>query len=527
MSSKKKAMKKKKPVAKKSAPKPKKKARVVFAPKKPAPKPAPAPVEKPVEKAVAAAEEPKQKHEGLQALRGMKDILPKEQQYWYALLDHAQRLAQFYDFGWIQTPLMEDARLYIRSIGRGTDIVEKEMYVFEDRDLQKVAVRPEGTAGVVRAYIQHGMLNLPQPVKFWYWGSMFRHERPQKGRYREHHQVGFELFGDTSPSADAHLIATAYSLLSDLGINAEVRINSIGTPEDRARYIMELVGYYRTKRSYLCEDCKRRMIKNPLRLLDCKEEGCRPLRDEAPQIVDWLSESSKKFFMELLEDLDELQIPYALDPFLVRGLDYYTHTVFELYAKAAVKEEEKEEEKAGEKSEDGEAVEKTEDLPAGEPEAEKTEEQPEKETEKEGAQTALGGGGRYDLLVEQMGGRPTPAVGFGLGMERIVTELKKRPEDFEPKPPLVFVAHLGQGARRRALSLLQQLRLEGMRVGFNLSKTSLKAQLDIADKQKVRYTLILGQKEMMDGTIIIRDMESGAQEIVDCNKIVPYLKKML
>lgn len=506
MAKKKKVVKKK--VAKKFVAKSKKKARVVVV-KKSAPKPKPVPmkpVEKPVEKVEIETEEPKQKHEGLQALRGMKDILPKEDQYWYALLDHAQRLAQFYDFGWIQTPLLEDARLYVRSIGRGTDIVEKEMYVFEDRDMERVALRPEGTAGVVRAYIQHGMLNLPQPVKLWYWGSMFRHERPQKGRYREHHQIGFELFGDTSPSADAHLIAVAHSLLSDLGINVEVRINSIGMPEDRARYIMELTGYYRTKRSYLCEDCKKRLTRNPLRLLDCKEEGCKPLRDEAPQIVDWLSESSKKFFMELLEDLDELQISYALDPFLVRGLDYYTHTVFELYAKDVVKDVVKE----------------------GVGENAKTEESGEKEpVVKETAQSALGGGGRYDLLVEQIGGRPTPAVGFGLGMERIVTELKKRPEDFEPKPPTVFVAHLGQGARRKALSLLQQLRTEGMRVGFNLSKTSLKAQLDIADKYKVRYTLILGQKEMMDGTIIIRDMESGAQEIIDSAKVVPYVKKML
>ncbi|MEK7481414.1 MAG: histidine--tRNA ligase [Patescibacteria group bacterium] len=507
MAKKKKAMKQKKKTVRKVFAKPKKKAPVAVS-KKPAPKPQPAPSKpapQPVEKPEAEAEEPKQKHEGLQALRGMKDILPKEQQYWYALLDHAQRLAQFYDFGWIQTPLLEDARLYVRSIGRGTDIVEKEMYVFEDRDMDRVAIRPEGTAGVVRAYIQHGMLNLPQPVKLWYWGSMFRHERPQKGRYREHHQIGFELFGDTSSSADAHLIAVAYSLLSDLGINVEVRINSIGMPEDRARYIMELTGYYRAKRSYLCEDCKKRLTKNPLRLLDCKEEGCKPLRDEAPQIVDWLSEPSKKFFMELLEDLDELQIPYALDPFLVRGLDYYTHTVFEFYAKEREKDGEDEKDSAeGGEEHDGN-----------------------KEAVPERAQSALGGGGRYDLLVEHMGGRPTPAVGFGLGMERIVTELKKRPDDFEPKPPTVFLAHLGQGARRKALALLQQLHAEGMRVGFNLSKTSLKAQLDIADKYKVRYTLILGQKEMMDSTIIIRDMESGAQEIIDIAKVVPYVKKML
>ena len=434
------------------------------------------------------------KHSGLQALRGMKDILPKEDRYWYAALDHAKALAQFNAFGWIQTPILEDAKLYIRSIGKGTDIVEKEMYVFDDLDGDKVALRPEGTAGVVRAYIQHGMLNLPQPVKLWYWGSMLRHERPQKGRYREHHQIGFEMFGDESPSGDAQLIAIAHALLSDLGIPVEVRLNSIGTPEDRARYIMELTGYYRAKRTYLCEDCKRRLTKNPLRLLDCKEESCKPLRDGAPQIVDWLSENSKKFFMGLLEYLDELEIPYSLDPFLVRGLDYYTHTVFEFYTKA---------EEGGSltnKTGAGEVVEET-------------------------AQSALGGGGRYDLLVEQLGGRPTPAAGFGLGIERIVTELKKRPEEFEPKPPMVFLAHLGQQARRKALYLLSLLREEGMRVGFNLAKTSLKSQLDIADKQKVLYTLILGQKEMMDGTIIVRDMESGVQEIVDMQKIVPFLKK--
>ncbi len=483
MAKKKKASKQKakKKVVKKAAPK---KRAVFIAKKKPIVEKklaAPAPV---AEQKTADAEEggASQKHSGLQALRGMKDILPKEDQYWYALLDHAIRLAQFYEFGWIQTPLLEDARLYVRSIGKGTDIVEKEMYVFEDRDLERVALRPEGTAGVVRAYIQHGMLNLPQPVKMWYFASMFRHERPQKGRYREHHQIGFEVFGDPSPSADAQLIAIAYTLLSDLGIPVEVRINSIGMPDERARYIVELTGYYRAKRSYLCEDCKKRLNRNPLRLLDCKEEGCKPLRDEAPQIVDWLSESSKKFFMELLEDLDELQVPYSLDPFLVRGLDYYSHTVFEFYTK---------------------------------------------EQDAETAQSALGGGGRYDLLVEQLGGRPTSAVGFGVGMERIVTELKKRPDEFAQKPPTVFLAHLGQGARRKALRLLQDLHAEGMRVGFNLAKTSLKAQLDIADKQKVIYTLILGQKEMMDGTIIVRDMESGAQEIVDVTKIVPFLKKKL
>jgi len=434
------------------------------------------------QKAEDEAAEERRKRDGIQALRGMKDILPKEDQYWYAVTDHARDLAQFNGFGWIQTPLLEDVKLFVRSIGKGTDIVEKEMYVFDDRDGPKVALRPEGTAGVVRAYIQHGMLNLPQPVKVWYWGSMFRHERPQKGRYREHRQVGFEIFGDTKPGADAQLISIAYSLLSDLGVETEVRINSIGTPDDRARYIMELVGYYRSKRSYLCDDCKKRLTKNPLRLLDCKEDGCRPLREEAPQIVDWLSEDSKRFFMELLEYLDELEIPYALDPFLVRGLDYYTHTVFEFFTR---------------------------------------------ELESETAQSALGGGGRYDLLVSQMGGRETPAVGFGLGLERIVTELKKRPEDFESKPPMIFLAHLGEGARRKTLTLLRQMRREGMRVGFNLAKASLKAQLEIADKQKVEYTLILGQKEMMDGTIIVRDMISGVQEIVDQKRIVGFLKKKM
>lgn len=425
--------------------------------------------------------EPRRKPD-FQSLRGIKDILPKESQYWLAITDHARVLADFFNFRFAQVPMMENKKLYIRSIGKGTDIVDKEMYTFEDNDNNKVALRPEFTAGFSRAYIQHGMFNLPQPVKMWTWGSCFRYDRPQKGRFREFRQVNFEVFGDEKAGTDAELIAIAYSLLHDLGINPVLRINSIGTPDDRERYIMELVGYYRSKRSYLCDDCKKRINRNPLRLLDCKEEGCRPLRDDAPQIVDWLSEKSKKFFMELLEYLDDLEVPYEMDPFLVRGLDYYTHTVFEFFAKDA---------------------------------------------DEETAQSALGGGGRYNLLLEQLGGRETPAVGFALGMERIVSELKKRPDDFKPKAPQVFLAHLGEGARRKALKLASDLRTEGFRVGFNIAKASLKAQLDIANKQEVKYTLILGQKEMMDETIILRDMEAGVQEVVDQSRILAMLKKKL
>ncbi len=419
-------------------------------------------------------------------LRGMHDILPKEERYWKKAYHVAEDLGTHFQFGRIETPLLEEASLFIRSIGKGTDVVDKEMYLFEDRDGSKVCLRPEGTAGVLRAYISNGLWNATQPIKVWYWGQMFRHDRPQAGRYRQFHQAGFETIGSNDPSMDAELILVAYNFFKDLGLPVMIHVNSLGTPDERQRYKVELVNYYRSKRGYLCEDCKLRLTKNPLRLLDCKVEGCLSVKEDSPQIVDWLTPESKNHFMKVLEYLDVLSVPYQLTPSLVRGLDYYTHTVFEIYAETSLEE---------------------------------------------GAQSALGGGGRYDLLAEELGGRPTPACGMAIGIERALMvvrqHLEKNGTDIPKERPDVFLAQLGEEARRVSLRLIDQLRQSGIRVGYNLSKGSLKAQMELADAAKVSIAVIIGQKEMQDGTAIVRDMESGVQEIVDQKKVDALLKKKL
>lgn len=420
----------------------------------------------------------------LESLRGMKDILPRDGKEWSDVYRKAMDIAEAYGFQYMETPVVEPAQLFIRSIGRGTDVVDKEMYVFEDKDGSKVCLRPEFTASFVRSYIQHGMLNLPQPVKVWTWGQLFRHDRPQAGRYRQFHQFDCETFGEFDPVVDAELISVAYNFLRDLGIETTVHINSIGTLEDRQNYIMELVGYLKTKRSYLCEDCKKRLVRNPLRVLDCKEQGCKTVLQDAPQIIDWLSVKSKNFFMSVIEYLDELKVEYTLDSTLVRGLDYYSDTVFEIFANNAP----------------------------------------------EGSQTALGGGGRYDSLIEQMGGRPTPACGFALGMERVlyaIPNVKPVETGMVVKEPKMFFAQLGDQARRRSLGLIEDLRRKGVTVDFNLAKGSLKTQLELADKVQATHTIIIGQKEVQDGTAIIRDMDSGIQETIDQKKIYQEVMKKL
>jgi histidyl-tRNA synthetase len=418
-------------------------------------------------------------------LRGIKDIIPKDSKYWKRMSHLAEDISEAYCYGKIETPILEEAGLFIRSVGKGTDVVDKEMYIFEDRDGSKICLRPEATASVARAYIGHGMQSLPQPIKVWYMGPMFRHDRPQAGRFRQFHQFGCEVVGGRDHAIDAELIAVAYNYLLDLGIKTVVNINSIGNAVDRQNYIIELVGYLRSKRSYLCDNCKKRINKNPLRVLDCKNDQCSHVLEEAPQILDWLSDKSKAFFMKVLEYLDELEIPYSLQSTLVRGLDYYSDTVFEFYL----------------------------------------------DDDEQGSQSALGGGGRYDGLMEQLGGPETPACGFSLGLERIASILKKRDEaeGGEPKEETaqVFFAQLGEQARRRTLVLIEELRKEGITVKHNVAKPTLKAQLELANKFKVGHTLILGQKEVQDGTIIVRDMDSGIQEIVDQNKLKNKLKKIL
>ncbi len=425
----------------------------------------------------------KMKHYSL--LRGMKDVRPKDSEHWMTIMNTAQNISEAYGYSYIEPPVLEEAQLFIRTIGKGTDVVDKEMYVFEDKDGTKVGLRPEFTAGVVRSFIVHGMHSLSQPVKTWYFGQVFRHDRPQAGRQRQFHQFGAEVIGTRDPVIDAELISVAYNYLRDLGIAAEVHINSIGSLEDRQNYLVELVGYLRSKRSYLSEDSKKRLTKNPLRILDSKDPGDKEVVAEAPQIIDWLSADSKGYFMKVLEYLDELAIPYVLVPTLVRGLDYYTDTVFEIFS---------------------------EDVSEG------------------GSQSALCGGGRYDGLVEQLGGpAQTPACGFSIGVERVMSKYRQVQEEKpeQTKRSGIYFAQLGVQARRRSLALIEELRRAGIKVHFHLAKGSLKQQLESANKILASHAVIIGQKEVLDGTVIIRDMDSGIQEIVDQKKIEREIRKIV
>lgn len=417
-----------------------------------------------------------------QLLRGFRDILPDDQPYWDAVVGSGQALANAYGYDRIELPLVESADLFARSVGKQTDIVEKEMFLFPDSSGVNVVLRPEATASCARAYIEHGMVDRPQPVKMFYQGPMFRYERPQAGRYRQFFQLGYESFGSADPVVDAEMIILGNVLFTELGLPVIAHINSLGTPESRTQYKVELVAHYRKHKNETCEDCKRRMLKNPLRVLDCKEEGCQPVKESAPQILDFLDESSKEHFMKVLEYLDEMAVPYVLTPHLVRGLDYYAHTVFEFYLAD---------------QEDGRR------------------------------QSALGGGGRYDGLVELLGGRPTPACGFAPGIDRIMSAMKEKGLTGRKQEPQVFLAPLGDAARKKAFPLFEQLRKAGVLAAQSFGKSALKAQLEAADKAKVRYTLILGQKEVLDGTIIVRDMDSGAQETVDNAKVVGIIQKKL
>lgn len=422
------------------------------------------------------------KGERLQSVRGMKDILPQDERMWGWITDHARTIARAYGFQFIQTPILEETSLFVRAVGKETDIVEKEMFSFVDQGGEHLSLRPEFTAGIVRAYVEHGMLNQPQPVQLVTIGPVFRHERPQAGRLRQHHQFNCEVLGDASAVSDAQLIMLAFYFYKGLGIDVTVHVNSVGCPQCRPAYTEDLQRYYKAHRKSLCEDCQRRLVKNPLRVLDCKEESCKPIVAGAPQMLDRLCEECKNHFMKALEYLDDGAIPYNLAHYLVRGLDYYTKTVFEFTTA----------------SPDG-----TESL-------------------------ALGGGGRYDGLVEQLSGRACPAAGFGIGLERVITTLRSRM--IEPptgERPQVFLAQLGDAAKRRAILLFEECRRVGLTVLANFAKDSLKVQLELARKARVRYTIIIGQKEVMEGTMLLRDMDGGSQEVVNAERIIHVLTKKL
>ncbi|MCI0471289.1 MAG: histidine--tRNA ligase [Candidatus Aminicenantes bacterium] len=438
-----------------------------------------------MKKIVRKSKTPEAKEELLlQPPRGMRDILPKGQPYWQQVRRLAEKTAADFGYRRIDVPLVEFTNLFARGIGEGTDIVEKEMYSFSTKGGEKVSLRPEFTAGIARAYIQHGMNVEPKPVKLFYIGTCYRYDRPQEGRYREFNQLGCEAFGEQDAILDAQMIQMAWRIVHQLGIkNVNVRLNSVGCPACRKQFRNLLVSYLESKRQKLCIDCKRRLETNPMRILDCKEDKCVQVAAGAPQSVDHLCPECRAHFKDLLEYLDELEIPFEIDPNLVRGLDYYTRTAFELFAD----------------SEEG-GIKKN----------------------------ALGGGGRYDYLVKNLGGDDTPAVGFGIGMDRLVLEMKKTGAKFyrEPKPR-VFLAQLGNLAKRKSLRMFEALERAGILVAESFGRGSLKSQLKIADRLGVELTLILGQKEAIDKTVIVKEMASGMQEVVNADKIVDEVKKRL
>ncbi len=418
----------------------------------------------------------------LQALRGMRDILPDEQPYWERVrrvLTHAQ---QEYGFQRIDLPLVEFSHLYLRAIGTGTDVVDKEMYVFNTRGGDKVALRPEMTAGLCRAYIQHGMSVLPKPVKLFSFGSLFRYDRPQEGRYREHTQANFDMFGEEDPILDAQALQLAYRVMRELGLkHIEFQVNSIGTPESRKDYEKALLRYLESQKHRLCQNCRERFETNPMRILDCKEDKCIQLTMHAPQSLDYLDQESRNHFTHLLGYLDELELPYVINTRLVRGLEYYTRTVFEIWS-----------------------------------------------ADKDGKKYSLGGGGRYDRLIQILGGEPTPAIGFGIGIDRVVLEMKRmQVKPYEAPKPKVFLAQLGDLAKKKSLRVFADLEKNGVLLAESFGRGSLKSQMRVASRIGAEVTVIIGHKEALDETAIVKDMISGTQETVTRERLVDAVKKIL
>ena len=400
------------------------------------------------------------------APRGTSDLLPEQQKYWRYIESKAMELAGEYGFSRIDTPVFEDSDLFIRSVGEGTDIVEKEMYTFEDRGGDSVTLRPEGTAPVCRAYLEHGMHNLPQPVRMYYFCPVFRYERPQAGRFREHHQFGLEVLGDPDPSVDAEVIEFASRFMGSLGLSdINILVNSIGDLECRPGYISRLRDYYTGLKAQLCPDCLTRLERNPLRLLDCKVETCHALGDEAPRSADHLCQPCQDHWDRLEEYLAAMGITYQVDHRLVRGLDYYTRTVFEV---------------------------QPQDV---------------------GGQSTILGGGRYDGLVEELGGRATPGIGFATGMERLTLNLQRGGVAVPDVPaPSYLVANVGPGARAAALKLAADLRRAGVGAVLSSGSRALRGQMRQANALNIPYALILGDDEIERGEVMVRDMLASTQE---------------
>lgn len=414
-----------------------------------------------------------------QSPKGVKDVLPSEQACWQHVENIMRHTARVFGYEKINLPVFEETALFLRGVGEGTDIVDKEMYTFMDKGNQSMTLRPEFTAGVMRAYLQHGMASWPTPVKLWSTGPVFRYERPQAGRFRQHTQFNVEALGEQDPALDFEIMSIAWTLYNQLGFkNLGFQINSIGCPACRPAYLKKLSAYYKTQSNHICEDCKKRLQKNPLRVLDCKNSSCQPVIEKAPPMIENLCKECDDHFKKLLDYLGRLKRPYQINHRLVRGLDYYTKTVFEVWAEGI------------------------------------------------GAQNAVCGGGRYDGLTEVLGGPPTPAVGFASGIERIVMILQN--QDF--KPPLIsgsdiYIATMGEAAKSKGVELLTQLREKNLRTIMGYGDRSFKAQMREADRRGVKYTILLGEEEMQRNEAVVKCMEDSSQESMPLESLSGFFLK--
>lgn len=411
--------------------------------------------------------------------RGTNDILPGEVEKWQFLEQLTGQVCREYGYGEIRTPIFEHTELFSRGVGETTDIVEKEMYTFTDRGDRSITLRPEGTASTVRAYVENKLYALPQPVKVYYTGPMFRYDRPQAGRYRQFHQFGVEVFGSNDPAIDAEVIAMAMDIYQRIGLkNLELHLNSVGCPTCRPALRQRLQEYFKPHLENLCPNCQGRYERNPLRILDCKSEKCQEFGKDAPTTLDVLCPDCAAHFAAVKGYLDEVGVSYTVNNRLVRGLDYYTRTAFEIM---------------------------TQDI---------------------GAQSSIGGGGRYNGLIEECGGPATPGIGFALGLERILLTAERQGIVFPVnRGPQVFIATAGSGVAKKAFGLLQSLRQQGMAVEQDYLGRSLKAQMKYAGKLAARFVIILGEEEFDRGVAVVRDMQAGEQQEVGLGDLVAFIQE--
>ncbi len=416
--------------------------------------------------------------DSIQAVKGMNDILPEQVGWWQKVESVAREILENFGYREIRTPVVEKLDLFARGIGDGTDIVEKEMYAFEDRSGDRLALRPEATASVVRAYIQHKLQGDPVTQKFYALGPMFRRERPQKGRYRQFHQIDVEAFGVDDPMLDAEMMYMLRLYLEKLGLKSvTLHINSLGCPQCREGHRKGLQSYLETHAETLCPDCQRRRHTNPLRTLDCKVDRCKAALQEAPMLLGSICAPCGEHFDQVKRYMELLKIPYTIDPRMVRGLDYYTRTTFEVI------------------------------------------------TDQLGAQSAVGGGGRYNGLVRSLGGPDIPGIGFAVGMERLILLLQQQQEETR-RTPRIFLTALGEKARQRAFLLTQQLRAAGIEAEMDYEGKSLKSQMRRADKHGTPHVLLLGEDEMARGVAQLRDMSDKSQRDIPLENILETMKSL-